>query len=437
MSGVSGFTGTSGYSGKSGVSGYSGYSAAASTTIDITVTAGEAIAIRDCVYIATTTGLGFTAGQAYKADADAVRSSTQSFVCGFAVAAINAAATGSIRVAGTMTGFTLTAGQPQYISATAGAITATAPTNSRLMGIALDSTVLLINTRGANTVITTYGVKGWIGSSVTDRVVYATDVFSAAPSGMNSTAQHGIVSEGISKAYQAKYASSVSFTFSSETQAACTTANLSSNRTQLYPLPANNAKGYWAGGGSVVSDLLTYATESTAANTSSNLSQVRSGMMTSNYFDVKGYICGGTSGAYVATGDKVTYSNNTTAACTTANLSGVRCFGFGTGNGTTKGYIGGGDSSTLYAPTAIMDKITFSSDTLAAATSINLLKTRFYFGGICEGTKGYWCGGYTKNDWSTTTQADIVTFSTDTIAAGANAMTITAAWGTGMSDVAF
>jgi len=441
-SGYSGTAGTSGYSaysGKSGTSGYSGSAGSSPTTIDVTVTAGEALSARDCVYIAPVTGGGLTAGRAYKADADTARQSTQGFWCGFATDAISAAATGTVRVAGILTGFTLTAGAPQYISATAGAITATAPTNWRIVGIALDTTNLLINNRGANTAVTAYGVRGWLThASACNKVTYATDVFSTVGSGMYSTQQSGIISEGISKAYQSMGASSVKFTFSSETQAACTTANLSSTRVQCYQLPANNAIGYWpSGGSSAVTDKITYSSDSTAAQTSANVSVARNGSMNVNNFDTKGYMVAGTGAGVGVITDKLTYSNDTTAACTTANASLARWFGVGMGNGTTKGYVGGGDSSAGYAPTVTMDKITFSTDTTAAATSINLLKTRFYFGGVSEGTKGYFCGGYTANNWTTTTQADIVTFSTDTIAAGASAMTAACEWGTGFSDVAF
>ena len=126
-SGLSGSYGTSGYSGTTGTSAYSGVAGGASTTanLDVTVTAGEALSARDFVYVAPVTGGGLTAGRAYKADADTVRSSTSSFYMGFVVSNISAGATGSVRIMGTMTGFTVTAGAPQYLSTTAGAITET------------------------------------------------------------------------------------------------------------------------------------------------------------------------------------------------------------------------------------------------------------------------------------------------------------------------
>jgi len=129
-SGYSAYSGTSwsgysAYSGSSGTSAYSGVAGAATGNLDVTVTAGEALSARDFVYVAPVTGGGLTAGRAYKADADTVRASTQGFYFGFVVANISAAATGTVRLMGSMAGFTVTAGAPQYLSTTAGAITET------------------------------------------------------------------------------------------------------------------------------------------------------------------------------------------------------------------------------------------------------------------------------------------------------------------------
>ena len=443
-SGPSGTSGTSAYSGKSGTSGYSGSAGTTPTTIDITVTAGEALSARDCVYIAPVAGGGF-AGRAYKADADAVRSSTQGFWCGFATAAISAAATGTVRVAGILTGFTLTAGAPQYISATAGAITETLPTNARIVGIALDTTNLLINTRGANTTVSKAGVKGYVLSTTAADcyiITYATDTSAAQTSLVEGTSNQAIgISEGITKGYVAGAALAYKYTFSTNTSAASTASILSSSRLQLASMMANNAKGYFLGGTpgpSAVTDKLTYSTDTTAASTASILSSARNGARSVAQFNSHGYTAGGNTGAYVATTDKTTFSSDVTAAATTANLSEVKDNLGGVSEGNTKGYFAGGNTADASNCSVIADKVTYSNDTTAAATTANLLVGRAWFATNSEGsTKGYWHAGYTNSlTYASTAQTDKTTFSTDVTAAATTANVTSTGWLSGMSDVA-
>ena len=455
-SGTSGYSGYSGYSSTSGVSGYSAYSGVSGTsgysgavgstptTIDVTVTAGEALSARDCCYIALVTGGGLTAGRAYKADADTVRQSTQGFWCGFATAAISDGATGTVRVAGVLTGFTLTAGAPQYISATAGSITETAPTNSRLVGIALDTTNLLINTRGANTTVSSYGIKGYVLSTTAADcyiITYATDTSAAQTSLVEGTSnQAGTVSEGITKGYIAGAALAYKYTFSTNTSASSTASVLSTSRLQIPGMSANNAKGYFLGGTgpSAVTDKLTYSTDTTAASTASNLSSARNGARSVAQFNSHGYTAGGNTGAYVATTDKTTFSSDVTAAATTANLSEVKDNLGGVSEGNTKGYFAGGNTAAASNCSVIADKVTYSNDTTAAATTANLLVGRAWFATNSEGsTKGYWHAGYTNSlTYASTAQTDKTTFSTDVTAAATTANVTSTGWLSGMSDVA-
>lgn len=122
--------------------------AAASTNLDISdAIAGEALSANDCCYLSDGSG-SRTAGRWYRTDADTLGFSL--FVqVGFATAAISSGATGTIRIGGVMTGLSgLTAGATHYVSATAGAITATAPTAYvRPVGQAVSTTALVI---GAN-----------------------------------------------------------------------------------------------------------------------------------------------------------------------------------------------------------------------------------------------------------------------------------------------
>jgi hypothetical protein len=119
--------------------------------LDITGTAGEALSANDFVYLSDGSG-GLTAGRWYKTDADNTYSSTTAGRVGVAVAAISSAATGSIRVAGQITGLAgLSAGSAYFISATAGAITASAPTNKRGVGSADSTTTVILGPiQGAN-----------------------------------------------------------------------------------------------------------------------------------------------------------------------------------------------------------------------------------------------------------------------------------------------
>jgi len=124
------------------------------TVVDITMTAGESLLARDVVYVAI--GGGLTTGRAYKCNGSSSRMSTSSFYIGLVVSNISAGATGTVRIMGAMTGFTVTAGAPQYASAaTAGALTETYVSGSLLVGMALDSGTVLINSFGDNTAITT------------------------------------------------------------------------------------------------------------------------------------------------------------------------------------------------------------------------------------------------------------------------------------------
>lgn len=112
--------------------------------VDISGTAGEALAAGDVVYLSDGSG-GRTAGRWYKGDADFTYASSDIQAIGFAIEAISSAASGSIRVGGRMTGLTgLTAGTVYYISATAGGLTATPPTNQRSVGAADTTTSLVI-----------------------------------------------------------------------------------------------------------------------------------------------------------------------------------------------------------------------------------------------------------------------------------------------------
>lgn len=116
--------------------------------VDVTATAGENITTGQAVYLSDGSG-SLTAGSWYRADADALYSSVSPQI-GMAPDAIAIGTTGTVRIAGRITDLSsLVVGSTYYVSATAGAITATAPSNRRVMGVADTATSLILATNPA------------------------------------------------------------------------------------------------------------------------------------------------------------------------------------------------------------------------------------------------------------------------------------------------
>ncbi|MEK9722052.1 MAG: hypothetical protein VW405_01030 [Rhodospirillaceae bacterium] len=117
---------------------------ASSAALDIDGTAGEALTEGDVVALSSGAG-GRVAGRWYKADADDTDLSSLSGDVGMVVADIASGETGSIRLGGRITGLSaLSAGTKYYASATAGALTSSAPANWRLVGVADTTTSVLL-----------------------------------------------------------------------------------------------------------------------------------------------------------------------------------------------------------------------------------------------------------------------------------------------------
>lgn len=114
---------------------------AATVNIDVTGTAGEALTAGQVVYLSDGSG-SKTAGQWFKADSGQTYSCLTALV-GIVPAAIAAAASGTIRLGGQITGLSaLIVGTTYYVGA-AGALTSTAPTLRRELGKA-DTTSSLV-----------------------------------------------------------------------------------------------------------------------------------------------------------------------------------------------------------------------------------------------------------------------------------------------------
>ena len=111
---------------------------ALASALDVTGTAGETLVAGDAVYLSASDG------EWYRADADATATSTTAGTVGVVPANIANGGTGSIRLQGRITGLSaLSTGDKYYLSATAGAITNTPPTNARYIAQA-DSTTSIV-----------------------------------------------------------------------------------------------------------------------------------------------------------------------------------------------------------------------------------------------------------------------------------------------------
>ena len=206
-------------------------------------------------------------------------------------------------------------------------------------------------------------------------------------------------------------------TYSTETTAAVTGANLSQARRAL-AAAGNAEKGFFSGGftgsNQVTADRTTYSTETTAAVSGANLSQARRDLAAAGNAE-KGFFSGGYTGSNQVTADRTTYSTETTAAVTGANLSQARRSLAAAGN-VEKGFFSGGITGSIVATA---DRTTYSTETTAAVTGANLAQARRLLAAAGNAEKGFFSGGYTGSYVAT---ADRTTYSTETTAAvsGAN-----------------
>jgi hypothetical protein len=113
--------------------------------VDIDAVLGETSNTQNVFFLSEGSG-GLTAGRWYAADADATYSSVTAAAIGIPMAVGEAGETISMRITGRVTGFAgLSVGSIYYISATAGAITATPPTNARPVCVADSATSVVLS----------------------------------------------------------------------------------------------------------------------------------------------------------------------------------------------------------------------------------------------------------------------------------------------------
>lgn len=113
------------------------------TGVDVTATAGEDLLEGQAAYISASTGTWF------KADADAVASSSEAGTVGILKEDIASGETGAVRIEGRLsyTFAALVPGSKYFVSATGGSLTATEPSNARYVGTAdaTDSIIITAN----------------------------------------------------------------------------------------------------------------------------------------------------------------------------------------------------------------------------------------------------------------------------------------------------
>lgn len=163
---------------------------ASAANLDITGTAGEALTAAQWVYESDGSG-GKTAGSWYKTDATNTYSSTTPVV-GVVPASIASGAAGTVRIAGQQTGLTsLVAGTDYFLSAAiAGAITATAPANRRLVGRAdTTSSIVLVPNPSLSTSVGTQTANTVFAGPTTGSADYPTF---RALTGADLTAPHAV-----------------------------------------------------------------------------------------------------------------------------------------------------------------------------------------------------------------------------------------------------
>jgi hypothetical protein len=224
--------------------------------------------------------------------------------------------------------------------------------------------------------------------------------------------------------------------FATRTSSVIAGAALSVGRSGPYGIgdPAGG-HGYISGGSTATggghevtsSDKVTFATDATASITAV-LSSARYIGGTISERSTKGYYAGGQTGtsgtnAPVTTIDKLTFSTDTIASMT-ISLAKLRQECAGTTDGSTKGYISGGDTdSGGVVATKATEKIVFSGDTISSITGADLSLARFRLCATSNGsTAGYFMGGASFTPpLATLNTADKLTFATDTTAAKTSA----------------
>lgn len=270
-----------------------------------------------------------------------------------------------------------------------------------------------------------------------DRIVFSTQTNSALASAnlTSSRMSIGCMSDKVLYGYISvdTTANPDRITFSTDTTATDSNSKKTTNMSSSFGLSDGSSYGYYLGGytGAVRSALNMRITFSTGvlANNASNLSAARSDAMPLSDGVTYGYALGGNSPT-VATADRVTFSTSTFAANVGSNLPSARIGGGTFSNGSVAGYQVGGsaNNTTCY-------KTTYSTSATATMGAIlSTARQSTQQGCSTSSVGGYAFGGYVAGALSTT---DYMTYSTETFGLVASANPSSARYAAaGLSDFA-
>lgn len=270
---------------------------------------------------------------------------------------------------------------------------------------------------------------------ITERTTYSTETTVALSSAANITGSSSIVDRivGLSNKNAGYFMAGAGVCANKIPYSTETTVGIASLAVGQRRTPGgtgNSFNGYVAGGdngSSVYNSLekMPYSTEVSALVAGQTLSQARTNMSGAGNAD-KGFVgCGTDAGLNNGYGnsDKITYASDTMTAASSAGLTAK---GFtGSAGDETKGFFAGGKLSSgagaLYYNN--IEKITYSTEA-SSSLGIVLSVTRGGLAATGDITKGFFSGGEALVTGSTVnyTTTDKITYTTETIAAvsGAN-----------------
>ena len=252
-----------------------------------------------------------------------------------------------------------------------------------------------------------------------DKVTYASDTGSTVPGAALSAARQYLAATGNSTAgyfgggTPGPRSTMDKVTYSTDTTAYAPTANLSAPRPGLAATGSSTA-GYFGGGGNTSTiDKLTYSTDTTVALTSAYLNSLRD-QLTAAGNSTAGYFAGGyTPGNFVTNSIyMLTYATDTSGSG--SNLV-TRRFGLAATGNSTDGYFGGGYNQAANSYTSVMEKLTYASNTTISIPGANISSPRLYLAATGNSTAGYFGGGTHPDNPQIRSIMDKVTYSTDTI----------------------
>lgn len=223
-------------------------------------------------------------------------------------------------------------------------------------------------------------------------------------------------------------------TFATDTATASVRGPLSSARGQAAGAGTFN-DGWIAGGAGDTVDRITYATDTATTSIRGPLSigiAMIAGVSDNTTY---GWFGGGNSPSNtfnISTIQRIVYSSDTSTATTRGQLSVGRIFPSATGN-TTYGWFGGGRNPSL-TPTRVstIDRITYATDTGTASVRGPLSASVEAMGAIGTTIYGWFGGGYLSTSADTSTVSRI-TYATDTATASVRGPLSLARSGLGVS----